>query len=207
MATFVLVHGAWHGAWCWRRVTRLLTAHGHEVFAPTLIGVGERAHLLTPTIDLRTHIADVVNLMKWERLDGVVLVGHSYGGMVASGIAEEVGGAIGSIVFLDAFYPESGQSLADQAIKITRDGIEAAERKGDTVLPPRPAAAFHVNEKDLLGRCAVCAAPDPLLHPEAHPYRCARADRKQDLHPGGRLSERGLRCRPRQGAGPRLADL
>ena len=121
--------------------------------------------------------------MKWERLDGVVLVGHSYGGMVASGIAEEVGGAIGSIVFLDAFYPESGQSLADQAIKITRDGIEAAERKGDTVLPPRPAAAFHVNEKDLLGRCAVCAAPDPLLHPEAHPYRCARADRKQDLHP------------------------
>ena len=156
MATFVLVHGAWHGAWCWRRVTRLLTAHGHEVFAPTLTGVGERAHLLTPAIDLRTHIADVINLMKWERLGGVVLVGHSYGCMVATGVAEEMVGAIGSIVFLDAFYPDSGQSLAVQAIKITRDGIEAAERKGDTVLPPRPAAAFHVNEKDAPGsmRCA-----------------------------------------------------
>lgn len=163
MATFVLVHGAWHGAWCWRRVTRLLTAHGHEVFAPTLTGVGERAHLLTPAIDLRTHIADVVNLMKWERLDGVVLVGHSYGGMVATGVAEEMGRAIGSIVFLDAFYPDSGQSLADQAIKITRDGIEAAERKGDTVLPPRPAAAFHVNEKDRAWVDALCVP---------HPIRC-----------------------------------
>ena len=146
MATFVLVHGAWHGAWCWRRVTRLLTAHGHEVFAPTLTGVGERAHLLAPAIDLRTHIADVVNLMKWERLDGVVLVGHSYGGMVATWVAEEMGGAIGSIVFLDAFYPESGQSLADQAIKITRDGIEVAER---TVSLPvtGPAGSKRVKTK------------------------------------------------------------
>jgi pimeloyl-ACP methyl ester carboxylesterase len=163
MATFVLVHGAWHGAWCWRRVTRLLTAHGHEVFAPTLTGVGERSHLRTPEIDVRTHIADVVNLMKWERLDRVVLVGHSYGGMVASGVAEEMVGAIGSIVFLDAFYPDSGQSVADQAIKITRDGIEAAEQKGETVLPPRPAAAFHVNEKDRAWVDALCVP---------HPIRC-----------------------------------
>jgi pimeloyl-ACP methyl ester carboxylesterase len=163
MTTFVLVHGAWHGAWCWRRVTRLLTAHGHEVFTPTLTGVGERSHLLTPAIDLRTHIADVVNLMKWERLDRVVLVGHSYGGMVASGVAEEMVGAIGSIVFLDAFYPDSGQSLADEAVKITRDGIEAAEQKGETVLPPRPAAAFHVNEKDRAWVDALCVP---------HPIRC-----------------------------------
>ena len=140
MATFVLVHGAWHGAWCWRRVTRLLTAHGHEVFAPTLTGVGERSHLRTLAIDLRTHIADVVNLMKWERLDRLVLVGHSYGGMIASGVAEDMGGAISSIVFLDAFYPDSGQSLADQAIKITATGSRQPRKKAKPYCrhaPPR----------------------------------------------------------------------
>ena len=90
MATFVLVHGAWHGAWCWRRVARLLAARGHDVFAPTLTGVAERSHLLTPDIDLDTHILDVVNEMKWQGLTDVVLVGHSYGGMVISGVAEKM---------------------------------------------------------------------------------------------------------------------
>src|SRR5262249_57307484 len=100
---------------------------------------------------------------KWERLDRIVLVGHSYGGMGASGGAEEMEGAIGSIVLLDAFYPESGQSLADQAIKLTRDGIEAAEREGDTVLLPRPAAALHVNDEDRVWVDALCVP---------HPIRC-----------------------------------
>ena len=80
MATFVLVHGAWHGAWCWRRVSRLLVGQGHEVFTPTLTGVGERSHLLTHSIGLDTHILDVVNEVKWQELSGIVLVGHSYGG-------------------------------------------------------------------------------------------------------------------------------
>ena len=88
MATFVLVHGAWHGAWCWRRVARLLSRSGHEVFTPTLTGVGERSHLLTLEMNLDTHILDVVNVMKWQELNDVVLVGHSYGGMVISGVAE-----------------------------------------------------------------------------------------------------------------------
>ena len=81
--------GAWHGAWCWRRVARLLTHSGHEVFTPTLTGVGERSHLLTSEINLDTHILDVVNVMKWQELNDVVLVGHSYGGMVISGVAEK----------------------------------------------------------------------------------------------------------------------
>ena len=84
MATFVLVHGAWRGAWCWRRVARLLTQSGHEVFTPTLTGVAERSHLLKPDVNLDTHILDVVNEMRWQELNNVVLVGHSYAGMVMS---------------------------------------------------------------------------------------------------------------------------
>ena len=115
MATFVLVHGAWHGAWCWRRVARLLARHGHDIFTPTLTGLAERSHLLTPAIDLDTHILDVVNEMKWQELNDVVLVGHSYAGMVISGVAEIMEKSIASFVLLDAFFPESGQALIDLA--------------------------------------------------------------------------------------------
>ena len=109
--TFVLVHGAWHGAWCWRRVSDLLEGKGHKVFTPTLTGLGERSHLLRQGIDVSTHVTDVVNLMKWERLSDVVLCGHSYGGMVVSGVAEQMADKIGSIVFLDAFVPDDGDSM------------------------------------------------------------------------------------------------
>ena len=84
MATFVLVHGAWHGSWCWKRVRKALQARGHEVFTPTLTGVAERSHLLSPHVNLDTHIEDVVNLIRWEDLSGVVLCGHSYGGSLAA---------------------------------------------------------------------------------------------------------------------------
>ena len=87
MATFVLVHGAWHGSWCWKRVRSALRQAGHEVFTPTLTGIGERSHLLAQTVDLNTHTLDVLNLILWEELDDVVLCGHSYGGMVVSGVA------------------------------------------------------------------------------------------------------------------------
>ena len=82
MSTFVLVHGAWHGSWCWKRVRRALQARGHEVFTPTLTGVADRVHLLSPQVDLETHITDVTNLIRWEELADVVLCGHSYGGCV-----------------------------------------------------------------------------------------------------------------------------
>src|SRR5512145_270953 len=98
--TFVLVHGAWHGGWCWRRVADLLTKAGHRVFAPTLTGLGERSHLANAGIDLSTHIADVANVLKWERLDNVVLAGHSYGGFVISGAVERMPDAIASMVYV-----------------------------------------------------------------------------------------------------------
>src|SRR3954465_11775273 len=85
-ATFVLVHGAWHGGWCWQRVNERLTARGHRVFAPTLTGVCERSHLDSPSVDLSTQIRDVVNEIRWKDLENVVLVGHSYGGMGISGV-------------------------------------------------------------------------------------------------------------------------
>ncbi len=161
MATFVLVHGAWHGAWCWRRLARLLTRNGHDVFAPTLTGLAERSHLLTPDIDLDTHILDVVNEMKWQELSGVVLVGHSYGGMVISGVAEKMEKAISSFVLLDAFFPESGQAVVDLAAPAVRDGLLAAQRNGATTVPPRSAAMFNVNDKDRAWVDARCT-PQPI---------------------------------------------
>ena len=160
--TFVLVHGAWHGGWCWRRVADLLEKRGHKVFTPTLTGLGERSHLLDAKVDLTTHITDIVNVIKWERLSDIVLVGHSYGGMVITGVAEEVEPAIASIVFLDAFVPENGQSLLDiggaQAI---RDAIRAAQERGEIATAPPPATFFHVNEKDRAWVDAMCT-PHPI---------------------------------------------
>jgi pimeloyl-ACP methyl ester carboxylesterase len=113
MATFVLVHGAWHGGWCWRRVAEPLRKMGHAVFTPTLTGVGERAHLLNPSVDLITHVRDVVGVIEVEELDKVVLVGHSYAGMVITGVADTLTSRIDAMVYLDAFMPQPGQSMID----------------------------------------------------------------------------------------------
>src|SRR5919108_5734416 len=110
-ATFVLVHGAWHGGWCWIKVTRLLTDAAHAVHTPTLTGLGERAHLARPEIDLETHVQDVVALLDTEELRQVVLVGHGYAGIVISGVAARAEKRIARLVFLDACVPEPGQSL------------------------------------------------------------------------------------------------
>src|SRR5262245_27897653 len=108
MSTYVLVHGGGHGGWCWQRLARLLRAEGHEVYTPTLTGLGERAHLLSPHIDLDTHIADVVGVLKYEGLTNVILVGHSYGGMVITGVADRALAHVGHLVFLDASIPYDG---------------------------------------------------------------------------------------------------
>ena len=113
MTTFVLVHGAWHGGWCYKRVARLLRQAGHEVYTPTLTGPGERAHLINRAIDLNTHIQDIVAVIRCEELSDVVLCGHSYGGMVITGVAEQIAAKIRSLVYLDAFVPENGKSLMD----------------------------------------------------------------------------------------------
>jgi pimeloyl-ACP methyl ester carboxylesterase len=115
MTTFVVVHGAWAGSWAWMRVVDRLNARGHRVFAPTLSGLGERSHLAGGSINLTTHIDDVVNEIIWKDLDGLVLVGHSYGGFVITGVAEKIADRIASIVYVDAFIPDDGQAFADFA--------------------------------------------------------------------------------------------
>ncbi len=145
--TFVLVHGAWHGGWCWRRVVRLLTDAGHEVFTPTLTGLGERAHLLRPDIDLDTHIQDVLMLLEMEDLKEVVLVGHSYGGMVITGVADRAPARIRRLVYLDAFIPENGKAVADY-IGAERAAHQREQGEKSGVLEPLPLAALGITQPD-----------------------------------------------------------
>ena len=146
--TFVLVHGAWHGGWCWRRVADLLERQRQKVFTPTLTGVGERSHLMSKDIVLDTHITDIVNVIKWEDLNNICLVVHSYGGWPGSGAIEQVLDRISSIVWLDAFKPENGQRGFDFASDFSRKALLAAVEKGEPGRPAPKAEAFHVNEKD-----------------------------------------------------------
>ncbi|MGE0592746.1 MAG: alpha/beta fold hydrolase [Vicinamibacterales bacterium] len=150
MAVFVLVHGAWHGSWCWKRVRRALQEHGHDVFTPSLTGVGERSHLLSPQVTLDTHIDDVVNLLQWEELSDVVLCGHSYGGCVISGVAERVPERISALVYLDAFVLEDGECLHDTLPPAQRDQqLALARQHGEGwKVPPIPAEVFNVNAGD-----------------------------------------------------------
>ena len=137
----MLVHGAWHGGWCWRRVADRLTAEGRYVVAPTLTGVGERSHQASDSITLSAHIDDVVNEIKWKDLEAVTLVGHSYGGMVITGVAEPIRERIASIVYLDALIPQDGQSFS-----MLRSPNSAPYP--DSFAPPISAATFRVNAQD-----------------------------------------------------------
>ena len=147
--TLVLVHGAWHGGWCWSRVRDILTGRGHRVFTPTLTGLADRAHLMASGITLDTHIADVANLIRWEGLHDVVLCGHSYAGWVISGVAEEVEERIGAMVYLDGYVPEDGESGRSVGSPNGRARIEQALAAGDLSRPPPNARHFGVNDADL----------------------------------------------------------
>lgn len=127
MATFVLVHGAWHGGWCWRDVGKILRNDGHDVFTPTLTGLGERSHLLSPDVDLDTHIQDVANVIDWEELDDVILVGHSYGGYVITGVADRMKDRLRHAIYLDAFVPGDGESSASHRLKTLNPDVTAEE--------------------------------------------------------------------------------
>lgn len=142
MASFVLVHPAWFGGWCWKKVAPLLRARGHAVHTPTLTGLGERAHLARPEVGLETHVEDVVNVLKCEDLSGVILVGHSSGGVVITGVADRVPEQIAHVVYLDAFVPEDGQCMLDMIPPERRPAMETlVQAEGQGWLLPRFAAA------------------------------------------------------------------
>jgi len=138
MTTFVLVHGAWSGAYRWRKVRPLLTRAGHDVFSPSLTGLGDREHLLSREINLSTHIEDVVKVIEVEDLRDVVLVGHSYGGMVVTGAADRVADRIAHLVYVDAFLPADGQSLYAMGGGTRSGGAtqQAANGQDDWLAPP-----------------------------------------------------------------------
>jgi pimeloyl-ACP methyl ester carboxylesterase len=141
VATFVIVPGAWGGAWAWNRlVIPRLRRSGHEVHAATLTGLGERAHLASPEVDLDTHIQDVENLLFYEDLRDVILVGHSYGGMVITGVADRVPERLAQLVYLDAAVPSDGQCIADiRGPDGRQQVIEQARREGfGWQIPPGP---------------------------------------------------------------------
>jgi len=159
MANFVLVHGAWVGGWCWRDNAQALRKASHEAYAPTMTGLGERIHLMNPNINLDTHITDVVNVIKYEELSDIVLVGHSYGGMVITGVADVLPEKIAALVYLDAFVPENGQSL----VSLLPAGQPAPAPASEYTLAPIPAAFFGAGPE-------VAAYVDARTTP--HPTAC-----------------------------------
>lgn len=162
MTTYVLVHGAWGGGWKFARVAEALRKRGHIVFTPTLTGQGERSHLQSATINLTTHITDILNVIRYEDLSDVVLLGHSYGGIVIAGVADAVPEKIATLVYLDAFIPEDGKSLFDLYIPAAAQMfVDRAGTLGGLFVPPPPAGFFGVNEQDA-PRVDALAAPHPI---------------------------------------------
>lgn len=167
-ATYVLVHGGGHGGWCYQRLARIMRSHGQEVYAPTLTGLGERVHLLSPAVDLDLHIEDIVQVLKYEDLRNVILVGHSYGGMVITGVADRAADRIGHLVFLDAATPHNGQSLLDVAGPL----LMAARAQGrvvdgiELVLFPGTDPLHYYGVKDP----GLIEWMKPRLTP--HPWKC-----------------------------------
>ncbi len=151
MAIFVLVHGAFTGGWYWSRVRPFLEAAGHAVWTPTLTGSGERVHLQARSVTLATHVEDIVNTLRFEDLRDVVLVGHSYGGMVITGVADRAPERLARLVYFDAAYPGPGQNATGGFAQGTGDVLdELAGGAGDDSwkLPPLPLAAYGVTEPD-----------------------------------------------------------
>lgn len=158
---FVLVHGAWQGNWVWERVAERLRAQGHRVYTPSLTGLGERAHLAGPEVDLETHVADVLGVIEHHELENLVLVGHSYGGMVVGGAADRVPQKIGSLVYLDAFIPEAGKSLWDFLPPEGAAAQKSSARDGWRIARIS-AAEFRVQGSDDIARLDRRAVDQPI---------------------------------------------
>jgi pimeloyl-ACP methyl ester carboxylesterase len=147
VSCFVLVHGSWGGGWIWSRLASQLRANGHSVHAPSLTGLADRGHLLSAEVDLSTHIDDVANLIEFERLEDVVLVGHSYGGMVTTGVLGRHPGRVDRMVYLDAYLPEPGESCLDILPAFREPLDEMAANHGGLYLEPMDPVAFGVDDE------------------------------------------------------------
>ncbi len=149
MANFVLVHGAWHGGWCWQRVMAVLQKDGHRVHAVTLTGLGERAHLLSPAITLDTHIDDVMNLIEAEELSDVVLAVHSYAGMIGTAVADRLGQRLKHLVYVDAVVPKPGESWSStQSSATQQQRLAAAQASTHFSFPPPDPEVFGLMDAD-----------------------------------------------------------
>jgi pimeloyl-ACP methyl ester carboxylesterase len=167
MSTYVLVHGGGHGGWCYQKVARFLRKEGHEVYTPTLTGLGEREHLLSPDIDLDLQITDIVKLLQFEDLHDVILVGHSYGGMIITGVADRAAERVGHRVYLDAAYPVDGESLLEHAgpmISAARQSSRIVDGVELILFPGDPAGFYGVTDPD-----QVAWMKDKLT---PHPWKC-----------------------------------
>ena len=138
MATFLICHGAWSAGWAWKKVRPLLRAAGHEVFTPTYTGLGERVHQASPAVDLETHIRDILGVIEFEGLSEIDLLGHSYGGMVATGVADRVPARIKQLIYLDAFVPANGQSVTDLRTPGPRPAAAPGGSSESWLIPPNP---------------------------------------------------------------------
>lgn len=162
MATFVVAHGAWSAGWAWKKMHPLMTARRHRLITPTLTGLGERSHLASPAIDLDTHITDIVNVLEWEDLSGVHLIGHSYGGMVATGAADRARVRIAKLIYVDAFAPRDGDSAFDILPATTRDQRKDAAASGSHNWRIPPGAMPPDTPQADLDWCAPKRVAQPL---------------------------------------------
>jgi pimeloyl-ACP methyl ester carboxylesterase len=148
MTTYVLVHGGFQGGWSYKRVARLLRDAGHDVYTPTLTGLGERSHLAHYQINLDTHIMDVVNVLLWEDLAEIVLLGHSYGGMVITGVADRLPDRVAALVYLDAIVPKDGDSLFSLRHEYLEQFMSRAAASNGVSVTPSPASEFDISSRE-----------------------------------------------------------
>ena len=156
MATFVLVHGGWFGGWCWREVADKLRQQGHLVYAPTLTGLGERTHLVSAQITLKTHAQDIANVLIYEDLQDVILLGHSYSGMPLTLVPKLAGDRIQRLVYLDAFVPQDGQCLAD-LVDVPANGNQ------HWLTPPPSLSRWHVTDPEVIEKIGNRLTPHPSI--------------------------------------------
>ncbi|MCZ7597771.1 MAG: alpha/beta hydrolase [Gammaproteobacteria bacterium] len=186
----VLVHGARHGGWCWRRVRAMLCARGHVVFTPTLTGLGERVHLRRRGDDLDLHVKDIVNVIEYEDLRDAVLCGHSYAGMVITGVADRLAERLAALVYVDAYVPDDGQSVFDlRPAGMTAALLQQVDEEGDGwLMPPTSAAAFRAGSEADPGRGwtgTACRSPStPSASRSGSPATRRRTCRATTSSPG-----------------------